>query len=266
MFFLLSKVFWLVAQPISLGVLLMVAGLVLLAWRRPRWGFWLGGTGVSVLLVSAYTSLGMVLIAPLEDRFVRPPVMPGQVSAIIMLGGATDGPVSSARGHSELNEAGDRVIETLRLARLYPAAQVLLSGASGRLGGEPESEAALAGRLLEAMGVSPGRLVLEAASRNTAENARQSGALLARGNGTVLLVTSAFHMPRAMGLFARTGVTVVPWPVDYRSTGRAPLWIDFDSPLRNLQTTSVAIREWIGLLVYAGTGQIDAILPAPQAR
>lgn len=263
MFFLLSKLFWLVAQPISLAVLLMIAGLVLVGWRRPGWGLGLGGTGVSVLLVCAYTSLGMVLIAPLEDRFVRPEVMPTEVSAIIMLGGATDGPVSSARGHSELNEAGDRVMETLRLAQLYPTAKVVLTGASGSLGGEPDSEAAIAGRLLGAMGVAPGRLVLEEASRNTAENAQLTGALLESGNGAVMLVTSAFHMPRAMGLFARTGLGVVPWPVDYRGSGRVPLWIDLDSPVLNLNIATVAIREWIGLLVYAGTGRIDAILPAP---
>jgi uncharacterized SAM-binding protein YcdF (DUF218 family) len=261
MFFLLSKVFWLVAQPISLCVLLMLAGLVLVARRRIGWGLWVGGTGLSVLLVSAYTSLGLVLIAPLENRFVRPPIMPEQVSIIIMLGGATDGRVSSARGISELNDAGDRVVETLRLVQLYPTAPVVLTGGSGALAGEAESEAAIAGRLLQAMGIGAERLMLEEASRNTEENAARTRDLLGTESGPVVLVTSAFHMPRSVGLFEAAGLAVVPWPVDYRSAGNEGLSIDLANPVINLTIMSVALREWIGLLVYAGTGKIDSILP-----
>jgi len=262
MFFLLSKVFWLVAQPISVCVLLMLAALVLVARRRMGWGLWVGGAGVSVLLVSAYTSLGLVLITPLENRFVRPAVMPEQVSTIIMLGGATDGRVSSARGISELNDAGDRVFETLRLAQLYPAARVVLTGGSGTLAGEAESEAAIAGRLLQAMGIGQERLMLEEASRNTDENAARTRELLGTQSGPVVLVTSAFHMPRSVGLFERVGLAVVPWPADYRSAGNEVLSVDLANPLLNLSIMSLAMREWIGLAVYAGTGKIDSVLPA----
>ena len=266
MFFVLSKLLWLVVQPVSLAALLIAVGLALVAGRRRVWGLWVGGTGLTVLVVSAYTSLGLVLIAPLENRFARPEQMPAQVSTIIMLGGATDGRVSSARSISELNQSGDRVIETLGLARRYPLAQVVLTGGSGSLMGEAESEAAIAGRLLQALGVAPGRLVLEEASRNTDENAARTRAMICAVDGTVVLVTSAFHMPRSIGLFERSGIRVVPWPVDYRSAGGEGLAISLANPLFNLETMSVALREWIGLLVYAGTGRIDAVLPAPYSN
>ena len=266
MFFVVSKLFWLVAQPISLSVLLVLIGWVLIAWRHVRSGLALGGVGLLILVISAYTTLGFVMIAPLENRFERPATMPTDVSTIIMLGGATVGRVSSARGVSELNDAGDRVVETLRLAEFYPKARVVLSGGSGLLDPGLETEAAIAGRLLSSMGVAPDRLVLEEESRNTIENAELTTALLGATTGPVLLVTSAFHMPRAVGLFERAGVSVLPWPVDYRSTGDETFGVDIVNPVLNLTTTGVAMREWIGLLVYALTGRIDTGFPAPRMR
>lgn len=89
MFFVVSKLFWLVAQPISLCALAVAVGGLLVAGRRIRSGLMVGGAGLCVLLLSAYTSLGFVMIAPLENRFERPAVMPTEIAAIIMLGGAT---------------------------------------------------------------------------------------------------------------------------------------------------------------------------------
>ncbi|MCS6758078.1 MAG: YdcF family protein [Candidatus Devosia euplotis] len=250
------------AQPISLCVLLGVIGGLLVACHRVRIGLVVSGGGVLVLVLGAYTSLGFVMIAPLENRIGRPATMPEAVTTLIMLGGATVGRVSAARGISELNDAGDRVVETLRLAQHYPAAKVVLSGGSGNLEGDVEPEAVIVGRLLLAMGIAPERLVLEATSRNTAENADLTKQLLGSIEGSVILVTSAFHMPRSVELFQQAGLTVVPWPIDYRSAGNEGFGIDMINPALNLTTTGVAMREWIGLLVYAGTGRIADLFPA----
>lgn len=263
MFFIVAKLFWMLAQPISLSFLLMLAGMLLLARQRRRSGLLTGSAGLLILGVSAFTSVGFLMIAPLEDRFARPIAMPQTVANIVMLGGATVGRVSAARGVSELNDAGDRLVETLRLAELYPQARVVLSGGSGALEGEVEPEAAIAGKFLVAMGIAPDRLVLEDQSRNTVENAQLTAPLLGKASGVTLLVTSAFHMPRAVGLFRRAGLSVVPWPVDYRSSGQEGPGLDLVNPVLNLTTTSVALREWIGLVVYAATGRIDSLLPAP---
>lgn len=261
MFFVVSKIFWFFAQPISLCCLLVLGGGVLVARGRRHGGLAVGGMGLLVMMLSAYTSLGYVMIGPLEARFQAPTMPPDNVSTIIMLGGATVGRVSAARGITELNDAGDRVMETLRLAQLYPKARVVLSGGSGVLDGEDESEAAIVARLLEAMGVAPERLVLEEKSRNTAENAAMTRAEIGIATGTTVLVTSAFHMPRAMGLFEKAGLDVIAWPVDYRGTGSDRLGIDLVNPVANLVTTGVAMREWIGLLVYAATGRINSVFP-----
>lgn len=263
MFFVVSKLFWLVAQPISICALLVLAGGVLVAWRRVRWGLALGGLGLSVLVVSGYTTLGALLIGPLENRFERPAQMPVSVSTIIVLGGSTVGRVSGARGVSELNEAGDRLVAAVYLAQTYPAARIVLSGGTGLLTQGVEAEAVTSARLLADLGVPADRLVLETASRNTIENADLTRVMLGEVNGAIMLVTSAFHMPRSVALFEKAGLEVIAWPTDYRSTGAEGFGLDLANPVYNFSNTSVAIREWVGLLVYAATGRIDTVFPGP---
>ncbi|WP_435905157.1 YdcF family protein, partial [Devosia sp.] len=263
MFFVVSKLFWLVAQPISICALLVLAGGVLVAWHRVRWGLALGGLGLSVLVVSGYTTLGTLLIGPLENRFERPAQMPVSVSTIIVLGGSTVGRVSGARGISELNEAGDRLVAAVYLAQTYPAARIVLSGGTGLLTQGVEAEAVTSARLLADLGVPADRLVLETASRNTIENADLTRVMLGEVNGAIMLVTSAFHMPRSVALFEKAGLEVIAWPTDYRSTGAEGFGLDLANPVYNFSNTSVAIREWVGLLVYAAIGRIDTVFPGP---
>jgi uncharacterized SAM-binding protein YcdF (DUF218 family) len=262
MFLIVAKIFWTVAQPLSVSLLLVVLGLLLLSVRRRKTGMALALLGALVLGVSSFTTLGALAIRPLEDRFERA-TLPDQVGAIIMLGGASNGPISAARQISEFNLAGDRFAETLRLALLYPDAKIVISGGMAVLmdGGEPEAETAQ--RFFLGMGIAQDRLVLESQARNTEENAEFSKALLDGVEGPKLLVTSAFHMPRSMGLFRKAGIAVLPWPTDYRSTGRDGFGVDVTNPVDNLMTTTTALREWVGLVAYKWTGKIDEVFPGP---
>jgi len=262
MFFVASKVFWLLAQPLSIVFLLLLVGLVALVAGRRR----LAAAGlVLALLVQGlvgFTSLGYMLIQPLEARFSVPTEPPEQVGAIVMLGGATLARVSTARQIAELNAAGDRLVTTLWLAERYPEAPIVLSGGSGLLSGDTESEATTAERLLMAHGVAAERLRLEGESRNTDENAVLTRELLSGVEGPVVLVTSAFHMPRSVGLFESQGIAVIPWPTDYRSSGLEGFGIDIANPVQNLEVASIAIKEWIGLLAYHWTGRTEELLPS----
>jgi uncharacterized SAM-binding protein YcdF (DUF218 family) len=262
MFFVISKVFWGLAQPVSLIFLLMLAGWLLTLWGRRRLGLASGALGLLLLAVCSFTTLGALLIAPLEDRFARPLTMPPHVDTIIMLGGATSGRISTARQVAELSEAGDRLTETLRLAMRYPDARLVLSGGSGALVADGEPEAETAARFFTDLGIARERLVLESASRNTGENAELTKAMLGDAPGVVVLVTSAFHMPRSVGLFRKVDIEVLPWPTDYRSAGNEAIGLDIVNPVLNLTTTGVAVKEWIGLAVYHWTGRTDALLPA----
>lgn len=262
MFYVVSKVFWLLAQPLSLAFLCALGALVLILLRRRGAAVVLGGLGLVVLGLAGFTNIGAVAIAPLEGRFQRPAELPGQVDAIILLGGATDARISTARQVTETSEAGDRLIETIRLAELYPQARIVLTGGVAAILAGAESEALTMQRLLLSFGIAPERIVLEGEARNTDENAGYTAELLGPEPGTVLLVTSAFHMPRSIGLFRKAGITAIAWPTDYRSTGVEHFGIDLAEPVANLQTSTAAMKEWIGLVVYHWTGRTDDMLPA----
>ncbi len=262
MFFYLSKMFWIFAQPINLIGILVLTGIVLALLRFRRAGLLFSFLGLAVLALGAWTSLGAILLHPLEDRFQRPAPAPTQVAGIVVLGGGFEGGVNLARGGYELNASGDRFVEAAILARRYPQARVVVTGGTGALmlGGEGDGDTAP--RLLAALGVAPERMVLETRSRNTHENALFTREMVAPEQGeTWLLVTSAFHMPRSVGLFRKAGFDVVPWPVDYQTAGTETFGPAQDNPMDSLRNLSIAIREWIGLVAYRATGRIDHILP-----
>ncbi|MEO3385939.1 YdcF family protein [Mesorhizobium sp. CAU 1741] len=262
MFFILSKIFWIVAQPINLIGILILLGIVAALFRLRRTGLFLSGFGLMVLAVGAWTSTGALMLHPLEDHFPRPDPAPAGIAGIIVLGGGFEGSVNLARGGYELNASGDRFVETAVLARRYPDARVVVTGGTGTLVLEGEGDGDTAPRLLTALGVAQERLVLENRSRNTYENALFTREMVEpQPNETWLLVTSAFHMPRSVGLFRKAGFDVVPWPADYRTSGRETIGLAQDNVADSLQNLTLAIREWIGLLAYRLTGRIDSILP-----
>jgi uncharacterized SAM-binding protein YcdF (DUF218 family) len=215
-----------------------------------------------ILALATWTSLGQLLLLPLESRFARPE-LPARVDGIIVLGGGLEGAINLARGGYELNVGGDRYVEAAILARRFPEARVVVTGGTGTLVLEGEGIGATAPRLLTALGVSADRLVLQNESPNTHENAIFAKRLVAPEAGqTWLLVTSAFHMPRAMALFRKAEFAVLPWPVDYRTSGREGVGLFADNPVDSLQATTIALREWIGLAAYWLSGRIDRPFPA----
>lgn len=263
MFFLLSKIFWMVAQPLNIIALTLLLGMVALLFRWRVLALFMTGTGFLVLVVGGWTSLGAVMLHPLEDYFERPDPAPAEIAGVIVLGGGFEGGVNLVRGGYELNSGGDRYVEAAILARRYPQARIVVTGGTGTLVLDGEGDADTAPRLLMALGVAQDRLVLENRSRNTYENAVFSRELVdPRPGETWLLVTSAFHMPRSVGLFRKAGFDVTPWPSDYRTAGNEPLGLARDNTADSLQNLTMAIREWVGLLAYRAAGRIDSIFPA----
>jgi len=204
------------------------------------------------------------LIEPLENRFPPWDAARGPPDGIVVLGGAIDPEFAAARGAPDLNEAAERITVVAELARKYPSARILYSGGNGRLAFRSGTEAQFAGALIESFGVPESRLILEDQSRNTAENAIFSLQLaMPKPGERWLLVTSAYHMPRAMGVFRKAGFAVEAYPVDYRTRGAADLLIPFDDVASGLRRTDTAAREWIGLMAYWLTGRSAELFPGP---
>ena len=263
---LLSRILFFILQPSHLAMLLIGLGLALLLFRAraARSGKLLATLGFALLVVLGFSPIGHALLLPLEERFPRGPVPAGTIAGIIMLGGFEDPSVSRARGALTLNESAERLTETVQLAHGLPEAKVIFTGGAADVLQRGHSAAPAVASFLSSTGLAPDRIVLESASRNTYENAlRLRDILSPRPFDTWLLVTSAWHMPRAVGAFRRTGFRVIPWPVDYRTRGPDDLTQPFDTMTEGLRRTDMAIREWIGLMAYWLLGRSESLFPAP---
>lgn len=262
--FLLSKIAWLIVQPLSFVFGLLILGSAALVLKLRRLALVLLGLAAVILFVTLFTTAGTVALQRLENVFPKPGTDPGEVACMIVLGGAVETEVTTARGGVELTQAADRFVEMVRLARLFPTAKILVSGGDGSLGGNYEGDADVSARFFSNMGVDTSRLIRENTSRTTQENVANTQALAQNlGSSPCLLITSAFHMPRSVGLFHAAGIDVVPWLVDYRTSGTAAFSIDFTQPTANSQLTATAVREWLGLATYRALGRIAQIIPQP---
>jgi uncharacterized SAM-binding protein YcdF (DUF218 family) len=263
-FFILSKILGFFALPSNVLITIGIAGLVLLCTRLRQLASWLVVTSVALIAVAGLSPLGNALILPLEQRF--PPWDPsrGAPDGIVVLGGAISLDVSAARGAVALNEAAERITATVELARRYPNARIIFSGGNNFLLASDAVEAAIAVQEFEALGVAHERITAEEQSRNTIENAVFSRLLANPQPGERwILVTSAYHMPRAIAAFRAAGFPIEAYPVDWRTRGPVDALTPFPSLGDGLRRTDTAVREWVGLLAYRITGKTAELFPAP---
>lgn len=267
MFFYAAKILWMLLQPTSLIAEALVAGLILTRTGWARLGRHLLTGGVIALIAIALLPFGEWLVIPLENRFPRADLEKGPPpTGIIILGGAEDARADPPRELAGLNEAAERYTEAVALARRYPQARVVFTGGTALLVLKAAGESVTAGRLLEALGIDKSRITLEGRSRDTYENAVFTKELVKPAPGQRwLLITSGWHMPRAMGCFRRAGFPVEPWPVDYRTNGRYSVWPN-DRPADGLREFDSAVREYVGLVMYYLRGRTDALFPARDAK
>src|SRR5436309_3982278 len=264
MFFILAKILGFFALPSNILISLGLIGIVLMATRYARAGRRLAVTALILIGIAGLSPIGNALILPLEERFPPWDSSRGAPTGIISLGGALDTVVSEPRGEVALNEAAERMTAMAELARRYPDARIVFSGGSGRIIYDGVTEASLAARLFASFGIAEERIALEDKSRDTDENGRFTKELVQPKPGERwLLVTSAHHMPRSVGVFRAAGFPVEAFPVDYRTRGAIDLLRPFSNVGDGLRRTDTAVREWVGLIAYRLTGRTNELFPAP---
>ncbi len=262
MVFVLSKLLGLLLLPSNLLLLAGLVGLALMFTRRHRAGIRIASTSLIVFLLIGYLPVSDALGRILENRFPPWDAGRGAPDGIIVLGGAVDPGLSLLRGTVALNKSAERVTAIASLAREYPKARIVYSSGNASLFGGP-AEADQVISLLESFGVSRGRVLLENRSRNTAENARFTKQLVQPKAGERwLLVTSAQHMPRAVGCFRRAGFPVEAYPVDWQTAPRFKFRLHA-SFVKGVAKTDDAVHEWLGLFGYWLMGRTSALLPGP---
>ena len=267
LFYYLSKLGFFLIRPSNVLLLLLGLGLLLALgrYRKAGWVFcFLAFAGIGILGLSPAANL---LLLPLEERFSSPSGI-GSVDGIILLGGAVDTVVSSARSIPALTTSAERLTVAATLAQRFPSARVIHTGSRGARPDNSASEAVGAELLLQSFGIEPSRIVIEDKSRNTWENAVLTKELIKPvTEQNWLLVTSAYHMPRAVGVFRQAGWTgIIPYPVDWRTRGPRDAIRWFSGVSDGLKRFDTGFREWVGLAVYRLSGRSDALLPKPETR
>jgi len=260
--FVAGKLAWILLKPSNLLPLILVLGLVLRLFRRRRTGRALIAFSLAAFLAAAVLPLGAWLISPLENRF-PPPELPARVDGIVVLGGAIEPGLSGDRKAIALNGNAERLVAFAALARRYPEAKLVFAGGSGNWREPDQREGDWLGPFLDAAGIARARVAVERESRNTDDNARMSKALAKpRAGEAWVLVTSARHMPRAVGIFRKHAWPVIPYPADYLTT-REVGWSFGFNVADGLAALDAAAYEWLGLAYYRLSGRIDDWFPRP---
>ncbi|MFA5952705.1 MAG: YdcF family protein [Hyphomicrobium sp.] len=264
--FTLAKVLALLAQPTTIAMIVTGLGILLLQrGKRVRLGARLAWGGFFYLVIAGLTPFGNMLIFPLEERFPVPRIEDGErVAGIIILGGFEDGLVSAERKGLAVNESAERLTEGLRLALRHPEAKVVFTGGVGAIWSREIEATGPVSQFLIDCGIARERIVLEGRSRNTYENAIFTRDLVSPKPGERwFLVTSAYHMPRSMGIFRKAGFDVTAYPVDYRTSGPQDMARFFERISAGLLRTDTAANEWMGLVAYRALGRIGELFPGP---
>ena len=249
MFVILSKVLDLAVAPLTWALALGAVGLVL---RNRRWSVALTALALVVLYAFSVAPVAARIAAWAEGSAVRTDRPEVTYDAVVVLSGEVDSSASRASGRRELTAAADRLVAGFDALRSGHAREILLTGVSALPAPGEQAEPELVAAELQAWGVAPERIVLETNSRNTHENAVATARIAAeRGWRRLLLVTSAAHMPRALGCFRKAGLSPDSLPVDFRAGAEARGWLPRAA---SLAQSTEALREMTGRVVYRLVG------------
>jgi uncharacterized SAM-binding protein YcdF (DUF218 family) len=264
-FFFLSKTLGIMLLPSNLLAGVGIVGIVLLLTHLAALGRKLVVASVLLLAICGFSPIGNLLLYPLESRFPPWDDTRGPPDGILVLGGSIQPDLSAAHAVAVFGPSIDRILAAAGLAHRYPNARIVFSGGSADLDSSNAArEADFALPVFEGFGFPKDRLIMERRSRNTEENAEFSKTLVSPKDGERwLLVTSAYHMARAVGIFRKAQFAVEPYPVDWRTGGRADLFRFSRFFIAGLGRVDTASREWMGLIAYWITGRTSEFFPGP---
>jgi uncharacterized SAM-binding protein YcdF (DUF218 family) len=262
----LSKGLSLLIHPLSLGLLVVGGGASIAGWWR-RIGLGVVCLGVLVVWVPATDLFADWIRGTLESRYPPAPAeaLP-TADAIVVLGGGI-GVARPPRVYPDLGDASDRVRHAARLYHAGKAPVIIVSGGTLPWRDRHFREASAMRHLLKSWNVPADSVILESSSANTYENAKWTAGLAAeRGIDRVLLITSAFHMRRALATFRRVQMNAIPAATDYRVGKKHGTLLDLLPSARALAESTTAIREYVGYWVYDWRGWIAGVRESIRRR
>jgi uncharacterized SAM-binding protein YcdF (DUF218 family) len=260
LFFIFAKIFWFFLRPLNLLFFAAIASAVF-GWAGYR-KFAIRSlvSLAAIFAIIAFTQLPDWLLYQLESRAVQAELTERPYGIIVLGGGLTANTALNPTGYN-LGESGDRIIRGIELKRRFPDARLVYSGGLGAIRQTSLPETAAAQAVITALAGAELQIELESQSRNTWQNAIYTSEMIGGARSRQwLLVTSAFHMPRAIGCFRKAGFNVMPAPADFRAD---PVQFPYlaDKSAQQFLKFNIFIKEILGLAAYRLTGRIDSFLP-----
>lgn len=260
-YFFMAKMGWKVVSPSGFLSISILSILILVLLNRQCLAKRISVVVLPFFIAVSFFPVGEWLFYLLEKRYPPNIHLPKQVDGILILGGSGIPASSEAWGQPQLRSSAERDLVFMMLARRFPDAKLVFTGGSPWMNGMTESE--VAKQLYLGQGIETDRIVFESKSRNTRENAQFSKELVQPQKTEIwLLITSAFHMPRAQGVFCDVHWNTVPVPVDYQSNPNSLIRPQWKLSV-NLRVLEFALREWVGLTVQYMLGDGTELIPRP---
>lgn len=250
MFFILSKLLVFLLKPIT-----WVTGLLFLSWfsahtkRKRRYVMF----ALVLLILFSNSFLFNAVISAWEPETLTADKIEAPYAVGILLGGYSNLNIRPAHDRHNLNERANRFVNALELYKKGKVQKLLLTGGQGSITQKNPPEASEAVHFLETLGVPRRDIIVEDQSRNTYENAAFTKALIEEQGleGPFLLITSAWHIPRAQACFDQVGLEVTPFGVDYLTEQWSPSPEQIILPnARTFHRWELILKEWVGILAY----------------
>jgi uncharacterized SAM-binding protein YcdF (DUF218 family) len=248
---------WSLSQPSNIVFGLLLLGFILLLFRVNAFGRRLIGLALFLAVLPALLPINSLIGRRLESAYSAPNPLPEQIDGILVLGGTVDWQVSEARSQMSLNQGGERMMVVASLAERYPNARLVFTGLYREVVPNEFASAPINNGFLSGRNFNNRSITFIGEARSTFEEALLSIRTLQPKVGERwMLVTSAYHMPRAMATFEAQGWLMTPYPVDFRTTGRLTF-----NPSMNVFGKLVELddfsREWGALFIYQRLGRIE---------
>ncbi|MCC9622838.1 YdcF family protein [Thalassospira sp. MA62] len=270
MFYFLSKTAGVLLNATLMHGIALLICVILICFPATRKAGQVMLIGITVLsLVITVIPVGTFLIQKLETRFEKPDLDQTEFAGVIALSGALNAQTYLEHGEVTFPIAPDRIFNMLDLANQYPNKPIIYTGGDGSLFDRGFSEAAVLQKWLSDSNLLTPNMYFETAAKNTHQNAENTRKLVYKdwpelSKQPWLLVTSAYHMPRAVGTFRKAGWNVIAYPVGRRTSDRLHLTsLNVSGAIKLLGR---GLREWVGLTAYYVTGRTDEWFPDPKDR
>lgn len=260
MFFIASKIIWFLISPLSFIVLLLCIGGCLRLFKKGKVvGRFLITASFILLIICSLVPIGYNAFVFLErqtSQINAKDLNVSDIGGIIVLGGCMDAGLTDLYGTPQFNGSCERLVEGIRLHNAFPDVPFIYTGGSGAVTNQAYKGADAAKDLLVALGEDTHSIMFERESRNTYENMLYSRKMLEISPVKPwLLVTSSYHMPRAMNVFCHGKWPVIPYPTDFKTNKE--YGFRFLHPLSNINSLADAMKEVVGIMAYGRTGKLS---------